>query len=1547
MKIWKFILLLNLIVGLAYSQAPANADCENAVILSSSATCTLTQGTNVGVDFSTYDNCDFYKYMVWYKFKATASSHLIQVKKGSIANYHFDAFENNCGSLSRVSSCDYSSYNSDHDFGISGLTIGDSTTGGDSILIAISTTNESDAGTFEICIGEIQAPVNDDCSGALALTVNAGNSPTVRTEGSTAFASQSQAACSGNAQDDVWYSFTASQTSHRLFFKTLSFSGSPVIQVFSGNCNALTSQQCFTPSSYNSDNSFTLLSNLNIGDTYFIRVHNNIGTGFGGTFSLGIASLVAPPNDDCSGSIAIIPASDFSQSVGGSTLDATLSQASCFSGPYADDDVWYQFTSTQKVHRIKVKGMTSNAGRIEVYRGSCGALVPLDCSAPIISGDTIIKEQTGLEVGATYFFRVYTFTFAPSYTSFQVAVTNPYISLYDNCEGALTIPVSANETCTPTNFSFAGAFKSINTPNCGSFVVQNDIYLKFTATAKQHQIKVSPHTYVSGQIYSGACGSQTLMLCDAFGSDSLVNLGGLQVGAEYTIRLLQQYNNSPELQICITTPSYAANDEVEGAQVLAISGDQYNCQLNAYTLDSSAQSLYTTCNASTNSRVFDKWYKFTATAAMHRLYLLTGSGSFLNYELFTGSETSLTYVSCSSNIATSNYEVLENLVPAQTYFIRIYSFLSAKSDFQLCLSEVGPPENDECSSASTLQVYNTWLTANYTNGSTSGANRTMESNNCGAANSHDVWYKFTATNSSHWIGYRNGTLGQAISGLTVAVYSGSCASRVFKVCKVANFTNQNDEKLQVNGLTIGNEYFIKVYSSTANTSTQGTFSIQVLDLGQPANDNCDAATPLSIQINSNNFSYLSDVNLLATSSSQAISCSVSGTADDDLWYSFKPGSTSVKLLLTADFKNLAYVVYSGSCGTLSSVSCGSAGASAFSVNTILDNLNPSTEYKIRLFSVSSTQKGRVFIALTNDTQGPANDSCQNAVSLLPSATNQPEFLDGNTINARSTNSLCVSMQEVWYKFEATATEHGIVYDGYIKDPAITAFSGGCANLSTLPNACFGGTHGIAFSSSGLTIGETYYLKVGSQTRSAATQGNFKIAITSPTIPPNDACAGAIALTNVPTYYSASKASNEFILSTECGNFGKDVWFKFTASKNRMSIDLENLNTDALMGVYEGACSNLQLIKCSLNNSSTQRINILNLEDLVIGNEYLVNVAAFSSSAFLEFRISAFENDTLEANSQTSNTCIGTNLVSNPSFEDLQVCPSGFVGTPASPGQWLSPELGWTIPSMGSADYFNACATYNASIETPRNHTFGFQTPRNGMAYAGFFAGGSSYREYLHTALESPMEIGKKYVLSMYVSRSDYYPKASNNIGFGLSEGSVIQHNYDTLSVDKILIPVQNTVIHEKDDWVNISIQFTADKPYKHLYLGNFHTEAFTLTEPATDISGGQSGGYSGSGESPNAYYFVDDVFVGEVQNIIACGASDCNSILVLNSPTDDISSASVNKTSNLEIKANITIQGNSNVLLSSGKYIEMDAQNGVFEVKSGVVFEAKIGGCEN
>jgi flagellar motor switch protein FliM len=76
-----------------------------------------------------------------------------------------------------------------------------------------------------------------------------------------------------------------------------------------------------------------------------------------------------------------------------------------------------------------------------------------------------------------------------------------------------------------------------------------------------------------------------------------------------------------------------------------------------------------------------------------------------------------------------------------------------------------------------------------------------------------------------------------------------------------------------------------------------------------------------------------------------------------------------------------------------------------------------------------------------------------------------------------------------------------------------------------------------------------------------------------------------------------------------------------------------------------------------------------------------------------------------------------------------------------------------------------------------------------------------------------------------------------------------------------------------------------------------------------------------------------------------CAVVPCNQLIVLNSPTDDITSGLVSKSTNLTITANNKITGSGKLNLKAGQSILIDGQNGVFLADQGTVFQAEIGGC--
>src|SRR5688500_7278878 len=136
---------------------------------------------------------------------------------------------------------------------------------------------------------------NDNCANATSLTIGTSSSGTVR----NATASGNPTVCAGNPDDDVWYQFTAVQSSALVSLSSigggLTTSGL-IVQLYSGTSCALTHMQCNT-----ANNGFTA-TGLTIGNSYYLRAYS-AGTGAigGGAVQSAFNILVSatPSNDEC------------------------------------------------------------------------------------------------------------------------------------------------------------------------------------------------------------------------------------------------------------------------------------------------------------------------------------------------------------------------------------------------------------------------------------------------------------------------------------------------------------------------------------------------------------------------------------------------------------------------------------------------------------------------------------------------------------------------------------------------------------------------------------------------------------------------------------------------------------------------------------------------------------------------------------------------------------------------------------------------------------------------------------------------------------------------------------------------------------------------------------------------------------------------------------------------------------------------------------------------------------------------------------------------
>lgn len=271
----------------------------------------------------------------------------------------------------------------------------------------------------------ITKAINDECANAIQVPTNLGLDMIQIVAGSTlgGTASVELSNCPGTENDDVWFSFVATNTYH--IIKLLNVSGSTTVVRFSvlagTECGSLTPLFC----SATNTNNTGLLNNLIIGSTYKIRVYTN-GSNINEftSFDIGIATPVIT-NDECSAAINI-PISDSFENVTyvpGTLTGATASPQTSTCPGTEDDDVWFKFTASSTQLRIMVTnviGLSAINLRLSLYQGSdCENLTFVSCYSSISVAQNLI-------VGQEYKMRVWSDTSNLVDVTFDVSINFLY-----------------------------------------------------------------------------------------------------------------------------------------------------------------------------------------------------------------------------------------------------------------------------------------------------------------------------------------------------------------------------------------------------------------------------------------------------------------------------------------------------------------------------------------------------------------------------------------------------------------------------------------------------------------------------------------------------------------------------------------------------------------------------------------------------------------------------------------------------------------------------------------------------------------------------------------------------------------------------------------------------------------------------------------------------------------------------------------------------------------------------------------------------------------
>lgn len=396
-------------------------------------------------------------------------------------------------------------------------------------------------------------PGNNECAGSVLLTVNPDYNCGTVTHGTTECATQSLAGCAGTADDDVWYRFVATATSHKISLLNISGTTDLVFQVFSGNCGSLTSLLCSDPQSAS-------VTGLTIGATYYVRVYTySSGSSYTAGFDICIGTPPPPPSNDEACGATVLPVNapnTCANSASGTVAGATASAAgNTCSSTYDDDDVWFSFVAQGTTHNVNIYNISGSYTSMyfAVYNGACGSPSQVSC----FYDET--GTLTGLTNGSTYYVRVYTATSTGDQTtSFNICTFPLACATNDECSSATALTVNPTSACASvTGGTVNCATASAQSTACTSGNDDDDVWYSFVATGATHSVSllnvVGSVSDMYFAVYSGNCASLTSLVC----SDANTQVvGGLTAGNTYYVRVYTYGSTATTttFDICISSP---------------------------------------------------------------------------------------------------------------------------------------------------------------------------------------------------------------------------------------------------------------------------------------------------------------------------------------------------------------------------------------------------------------------------------------------------------------------------------------------------------------------------------------------------------------------------------------------------------------------------------------------------------------------------------------------------------------------------------------------------------------------------------------------------------------------------------------------------------------------------------------------------------------------------------------------------------------------------------------------------------------------------------
>ena len=318
-----------------------------------------------------------------------------------------------------------------------------------------------------------------------------------------------------------------------------------------------------------------------------------------------------------------------------------------------------------------------------------------------------------------------------------------------------------------------------------------------------------------------------------------------------------------------------------------------------------------------------------------------------------------------------------------------------------------------------------------------------------------------------------------------------------------------------------------------------------------------------------------------------------------MWYRFTataPAHFLPNTKLSTAAQDNVFQWFSGTCGNLTSMGCDV---------DYKTGLTPGSQYYIRAYNAST---GAETMRAVADVFAPApNDECIGALPLeVTPVGGTPKPVNISTVHTSSSTVPCYTEpHDAWLSFTAPGSSVIVVADD--GNPSAALYSGSCGALVCVSED--NANSQVEFT--GLTPGDTYYLKIGE-----TTLGRKNITVWAFAPVTNDDCATAIpiAVQNDPEVFTVG---HQF-------NASERAWYTFTATATRHLVEGYLTATEngiaPVAAVHSGTCGNLtQLVAGGISVP-------LVVTGLTVGQQYYLEMESVWASAFRVAVRDGLEND---------------------------------------------------------------------------------------------------------------------------------------------------------------------------------------------------------------------------------------------------------------------------------------------------------------------------------